>query len=214
MPKFLLLILTLALLSGVALAQSQSTTGNIEGRVLDQNGAVVPGVALTATNQDTGFTKNATSDSDGNFIFVLLPPGNYKVEVAAVKGFAAITLNNVKVTVGAKTPLDVSLKVGGGATIVDVPAAGQEVVETTRSSLSTTIDEKKVINLPTNGRNFLDFATLTPGVIRDPTRAGDLAVGGQKGTLNSVQIDGASSDNTFFGQSSGRTGSGRTHLPG
>ena len=81
MPKFLLLILTLALLSGVALAQSQSTTGNIEGRVLDQNGAVVPGVALTATNQDTGFTKNATSDSDGNFIFVLLPPGNYKVEV-------------------------------------------------------------------------------------------------------------------------------------
>ena len=209
MPKFLLLILTLALLSGVALAQSQSTTGNIEGRVLDQNGAVVPGVALTATNQDTGFTKNATSDSDGNFIFVLLPPGNYKVEVAAVKGFAAITLNNVKVTVGAKTPLDVSLKVGGGATIVDVPAAGQEVVETTRSSLSTTIDEKKVINLPTNGRNFLDFATLTPGVIRDPTRAGDLAVGGQKGTLNSVQIDGASSDNTFFGQSSGRTGSGR-----
>ncbi len=92
--------------------------------------------------------------------------------------------------------------------MVDVNAAGSGV-ETTRTSISTTIDEGRVQNLPTNGRNFLDFATLTPGVVRDPTRAGDLAVGGQKGTLNSIQIDGASSDNTFFGQSSGRVGSGR-----
>ena len=57
-----------------------------------------------------------------------------------------------------------------------------------------------------NGRNFLDFATLTPGVVRDPTRLGDLAVGGQKGTLNSLQVDGADNNNTFFGQSFGRTG--------
>jgi hypothetical protein len=61
-------------------------------------------------------------------------------------------------------------------------------------------------NLPVNGRNFLDFATLTPSVIRDPTRQGDLAVGGQKGTLNSLQVDGADNNNTFFGQSFGRTG--------
>ena len=208
MAKSLLLLFVLALLSAVAMGQSQSTTGNIEGRIVDQNGAVVPGVAITATNQDTGFTKNSTSDDEGNFILILLPPGNYKVDVAAAKGFGATTYNNVKVTVGAKTPLDVSLKAGGSANVVDVNATGQ-AIETTRSSVSTTIDERKVINLPTNGRNFLDFATLTPGVVRDPTRAGDLAVGGQRGTMNSVQVDGASSDNTFFGQSSGRTGSGR-----
>ncbi|HEY2846422.1 MAG TPA: TonB-dependent receptor, partial [Pyrinomonadaceae bacterium] len=208
MPKLLNLIFVLALVSGIAIGQSQSTTGNIEGRIVDQNGAVVPGVAITATNLDTGFIKNTTSDAEGNFILVLLPPGNYKVDVAAAKGFAATTFNNVRVTVGAKTPLDVSLKAGGSANVVDVTATGQ-AVETTRSSISNTIDQQKVTGLPTNGRNFLDFATLTPGVIRDPTRAGDLAVGGQKGTLNSVQIDGASSDNTFFGQSSGRVGSGR-----
>src|SRR2546430_2608221 len=57
-----------------------------------------------------------------------------------------------------------------------------------------------------NGRNFLDFATLTPGVVREPTRSGDLTVGGQKGTLNSLQVDGADNNNTFFGQSFGRTG--------
>jgi hypothetical protein len=148
------------------------------------------------------------TDTDGNYIFVLLPPGNYRIEVAAAKGFAAAKYENVKVTVGAKTSLEVAMTAGGSETVVDVNAEGQGV-ETTRTSISSTVDEHRVINLPTNGRNFLDFATLTPGVIRDPTRAGDLAVGGQKGTLNSIQIDGASSDNTFFGQSSGRTGSGR-----
>ena len=191
-----------------AFSQSQSTTGNIEGHVADPNGAVVPGVSVTAKNQDTGFAKTTTSDTDGNFIFVLLPPGNYKVDVAALKGFAAATYQNVKVTVGAQTSLDVTLNAGGTVNVVDVNSDGQGI-EGTRTSISTTVDERRVTNLPTNGRNFLDFATLTPGIVRDPTRSGDLAVGGQKGTLNSIQIDGASSDNTFFGQSSGRIGSGR-----
>src|SRR6185437_10914325 len=100
------------------------------------------------------------------------------------------------------------IELGAGASSALVVISADQI-ETGRTSISTTVNEVQVTNLPTNGRNFLDFATLTPGVIRDPTRAGDLAVGGQKGTLNSIQIDGASSDNTFFGQSSGRTGSGR-----
>ncbi len=208
MRKLMFSIAASLVLAVAALAQSQSTTGNIEGRITDQNGAVVPGVSVTATNQDTGFAKTVVSDSDGGYIMVLLPPGNYNVTTGASKGFAATTYQNVKVTVGAKTPLDIALKAGGATVIVDV-SAGAAAIETTRSSISTTVDEQRVGNLPTNGRNFLDFATLTPGIVRDPTRAGDLAVGGQKGTLNSVQIDGASSDNTFFGQSSGRIGSGR-----
>lgn len=195
------------LVATMALGQSQSTTGNIEGRVIDQTGAVVPGAAVSATNQDTGFGKTVMTDDEGNYIFVLLPPGKYKVEVAATKGFAAATYNNVSVTVGAKTSLEITLNVGGSVNVVEV-AAGVGV-EITRTSVSSTVSEAQVISLPTNGRNFLDFATITPGVVRDPTRSGDLAIGGQKGTLNSLQIDGASSDNTFFGQSSGRVGSGR-----
>ncbi|MEP7075217.1 MAG: TonB-dependent receptor [Acidobacteriota bacterium] len=208
MKKTLFALLITASLALISFSQSQSTTGNIEGRVVDPNGAVVPGVVVSAKNDATGFAKSTTSDTDGNYIFVLLPPGKYTVEVAAAKGFATAKYDNVTVTVGAKTTLEITMPVGSSGVTVDVNDQGQGV-EVTRTSISSTVDETRVINLPTNGRNFLDFATLTPGVIRDPTRAGDLAVGGQRGTLNSIQIDGASNDNTFFGQSSGRTGSGR-----
>lgn len=189
------------------LAQSQATTGNIEGRLTDQNGAVVTNGTIVATNQDTGFRKTTITDGDGNFIFVLLPPGKYLVEASA-QGFSKAIYENVIVTVGSKRTLEINLSVSSQVNAVDVQANG-EVIETTRTSISSTVDEKRVTNLPTNGRNFLDFVTLTPGIVRDPIRPGDLAVGGQKGTLNSLQIDGTSSDNTFFGQSSGRIGSGR-----
>ncbi|HZE63634.1 MAG TPA: TonB-dependent receptor [Pyrinomonadaceae bacterium] len=199
------LVLTIAI---CAFAQSQATTGNIEGTVVDPNGAVVPNVTITATNVDTGFEKTAQTNDDGTFVLPLLQPGNYKVKTAAASGFAEAVYENVKVTVGAKNTLQVVLTASGTVNVVNVEAHG-EGVETTRTSVSSTVSERRVINLPTNGRNFLDFVTLTPGIVRDPTRSGDLAVGGQKGTLNSLQIDGTSSDNTFFGQSSGRTGSGR-----
>jgi outer membrane receptor protein involved in Fe transport len=196
------------LLAQIALAQSQATTGNIEGRVVDSNGAAVANVTVTAKNKDTGAEKNAQSKDEGNFVLPLLPPGNYTVTTAAGQGFGAATYENVRVTVGAQNTLEIVLSAGGSVNVVDVSAEGQGV-ETTRTSISSTVEERRVINLPTNGRNFLDFVTLTPGIVRDPTRSGDLAVGGQKGTLNSLQIDGTSSDNTFFGQSSGRVGSGR-----
>lgn len=204
MRRILPLLIGFLLLAGNLFAQSQATTGNIEGRVVDQNGAVVPNVSISATNQDNGFGKTVQSDDEGNFIFVLLPPGNYKVEATA-QGFAKATYENVAVTVGAKRSLEITLSAGGAVNVVDVQTDGN-IVETTRSSVSSTVNERAVSTLPVNGRNFLDFATLTPGVVRDPTRGGDLAVGGQKGTFNSLQVDGADNNNTFFGQSFGRTG--------
>src|SRR5882672_2901002 len=194
------------LLAGLtAFAQSQATTGNIEGRVVDTNGAAIPGVTVTATNQETGLSKTADTDTEGIYRIIFLPPGKYRVTTGGTKGFAGADYGNVTVTVGGQTPLDIQLKVGGTTTMVDVAAEGQ-IVETTRTAVSTTINERAIQNLPVNGRNFLDFATLTPGVVREPTRSGDLTVGGQKGTLNSLQVDGADNNNTFFGQSFGRTG--------
>lgn len=186
-------------------AQSQATTGNIEGRVLDPQGAAVPGITVTATNQDTGYTKTGNADDEGNYRLILLPPGKYKVTTSGAQGFATATYENVTVTIGGQAPLDIQLSVSGANIIIDVAAEGQ-IVETTRTSVSSTVNERAIQNLPVNGRNFLDFATLTPGVVRDPTRQGDLAVGGQKGTLNSLQVDGTDNNNTFFGQSLGRTG--------
>ena len=129
-----------------------------------------------------------------------------KSKQVALQGFVPANFTNVIVTVGGQTPLDIQLSVGNATVaMVDVSAEGQ-VVETSRTSISSVVNERAIQNLPVNGRNFLDFATLTPSVVRDPTRQGDLAVGGQKGTLNSLQVDGADNNNTFFGQSFGRTG--------
>ncbi len=196
---FLLLVFAVS-----AFAQSQATTGNIEGRVLDPRDAAVPGASVTATNQQTGLEKTATTDDQGLFTLSFLPPGAYTVRANA-SGFAQTEVKDVSVTVGGKAPLDVKLAVGstsGTVTITSEPP----VVETNLSSVSTTINSRAIENLPVNGRNYLDFATLTPGVIRDQNREGDLAVGGQKGTLNSLQVDGVDNNNTFFGQSFGRTG--------
>ncbi len=199
------LVFCLLMFGTASLAQSQATTGNIEGRVMDPNGAAVPGVTVTATNQETSLAKSAQSNDEGLYRISFLQPGRYKVETSGVQGFAPASFGNVVVTVGGHTPLDIQLGVSATTAMVDISAEGQ-IVETTRTSVSSTINERAIQNLPVNGRNFLDFATLTPSVVRDPTRAGDLAVGGQKGTLNSLQVDGADNNNTFFGQSFGRTG--------
>src|SRR5262245_18583786 len=159
MQKIPAILLLLFMFSIASLAQSQSTTGNIEGRVVDQNGSVIPGIGVPATNKANGFGKVTSTDKEGNYIFVLLPPGTYKVEVQAGKGLAAATYDKVQVTVRPRTTLEVTLSVSGSTTVVDVTAAGQGI-ETTRSSIASTVDERRVINLPTNGRNFLDFATL------------------------------------------------------
>ncbi len=186
------------------LAQSQATTGNIEGRVLDPKEAVVPGATVTATNQQTGLEKTATTNDEGAFVISFLPPGPYTVRTDAT-GFSQAEVKDVVVTVGGQTPLDVALSVGGASGVVTVSNEAP-VIETNLSSVSTTINSRAIENLPVNGRNYLDFATLTPGVIRDQNREGDLAVGGQKGTLNSLQVDGVDNNNTFFGQAFGRTG--------
>src|SRR5712671_6672316 len=107
--RFCLLAVLFLATAVCAFAQSQATTGNIEGTIVDPNGAVVPNVTVTATNVDTGFEKTAQTNDDGTFVLSFLQPGNYKVTTAAASGFAAATYENVKVTVGAKNTLQVVL---------------------------------------------------------------------------------------------------------
>src|SRR5256714_5555161 len=201
--RVLLLVSCVAAISVSALAQSQANSGNIEGRVIDPNGAAVAGATVTATNQQTGLEKSATTNDEGGFSIILLPPGTYTVKTSA-SGFSQSEVKDVTVTVGSHTPVDVKLTVGGSTNTVTI-SEGVPLVETTRTSVSTTINQQSIDNLPINGRNFQDFATLSPAVVRDP-RGGDLSVGGQRGTFNSLQVDGVDNNNTFFGQAFGRGG--------
>jgi hypothetical protein len=103
--------------------------------------------------------------------------------------------------------LTLTLQVAGQAQTITV-SGEPPILETTRSQVSSTVNDRAIENLPTNGRNFINFALLTPGVTLD-VRGGDISFAGQRGTLNSLIVDGADDNNTFFGQTIGRTGSGR-----
>jgi Carboxypeptidase regulatory-like domain/TonB dependent receptor len=199
-----LIVLALVLLTSSTHAQGNQ--GTVEGEVVDPSGAAVLGAHLTAINEATGIKFETTSGPGGLFSFPVLPVGRYTIEVQNT-GFIKLKRNGVDVTVGARLNLTLPLSVEGQTTSVTV-SSETPVVETTRSQVSTTVDATSVENLPTNGRNFINFALLTPGVTLD-VRGGDISFAGQRGTLNSLIVDGSDNNNTFFGQSLGRTGSGR-----
>ncbi len=163
----------------------------------------MPAVKVSAVNQNTGLERVAETSEAGLYSLVRLPVGVYRITLEK-SGFKTARRENVTVGVGSATTLDLALEIGAAAETVTVSADGASL-ETTRSQTATTVNEKLVRDLPINGRNFLDFTTLTPGVVRDP-RGGDLSFGGQRGTVNSFLIDGADSNNLFFGQSTGRQG--------
>ena len=205
MKCFFTMFLVLAL-SGFAGGAPQATTGTIEGTVTDQSGAVLPSVEVNVKNTETGVSRIALTDERGNFRAPLLPVGRYEVSVD-FKGFAPFRQPGVVLTVGQTVTLTVPLSVAGANQEVSVTAEAP-LIETSRTQISSTVDDRAVANLPVNGRNFIDFVLLTPGVTRD-VRSGDISFAGQRGTLNSLVVDGADNNNTFFGQTAGRTGSGR-----
>lgn len=203
--RCLLLLVTVFLLPMVALAQQAS--GTIEGIIKDNTGAVIAGAEVVVTSLETAQTRTVNTNESGFYRVSSLPVGKYSVKIS-VQGFAPTERTGVNVTVGSVINTDINLEVGNvGGDIVTVTAEAP-VVEPTRTQISTTVDERSVKDLPVNGRNFIEFVLLTPGVSSDP-RGGDISFGGLRGTNNSLQIDGSDNNNTFFGQSLGRTGSGR-----
>ncbi len=204
MKRTSMLLAALVLVAGIAVAQVSS--GSLEGTITDPSGALVPGARLTVTNTANGSSFSAFSNAEGMYRFPVLPVGTYDLKVQK-PGFGDNNRQGVDISVGGKVTLDIKMAVAGATQAVTVTAE-EPVVETSRTQLSTTVDQNSVRELPVNGRNFLDFVLLTPGVTRD-VRSGDLSFAGQRGTLNSLTVDGADDNNTFFGQTTGRTGSGR-----
>ncbi|MCU1238497.1 MAG: hypothetical protein JWP63_6464, partial [Candidatus Solibacter sp.] len=204
--NLLSLVLLVGLCSAVGRAQ-ESGGATINGTVTDPSGALIAGAKVTAIQSSTGARRTTQTSSAGLFSLSAVPAGTYDVTVEA-PGFKQAKFAAVPVTVGSVVTLDARLEVGTSTETVDV-SADAPVIESTRSQTSTVVDQKAIASLPINGRNFLDFAVLTPGVVRDPSRSGDLSFGGQRGTANSLTVDGSDANNVFFGQSIGRAGTGR-----
>ncbi len=184
------------------LAQSQSTTGLIQGAVADPNGAVIQGAAINIKNIETGLERNVVTNSYGFFAAPLLPLGKYRVSTEA-KGFTKSILEGVQLSIGQTLSLKIEMKIGGNVTTIDVTAEG-EGVETSRTELNTLINQKSVEGLPINRRDFSRFAQLTPGVSVVQGPDGDeITINGQKGIQNNISIDGADANNPFFGEQRG-----------
>jgi Carboxypeptidase regulatory-like domain/TonB dependent receptor len=197
------IVLGLFLAVSLVSAQSEAGGANLNGTVTDPTGAAIADAKVTATNQDTGLVREVETSTEGLYSIVRLPAGLYELSIAKA-GFRKADYKNIRLNVGAVATIDTAMVVGDTTSSVTV-SEDVQTVETTRSQTSTVVDEKLVRDLPINGRNFLDFTALSPGVVRDP-RGGDLSFGGQRGTVNSFLTDGVDSNNLFFGQSSGRQG--------
>ena len=203
--KALLLTLAFCVCSFHLIAQSELGGSTLNGTVSDPSGAVVAGAAVKLTNDQTGFTRTGKSNDSGFFNFIRVPVGaGYQLSVEQ-PGFRPTRQEGIKLDVGAVITVDVALQVGGNTEVVSV-AADIPLIETGRSQTATTVNERAVADLPVNGRNFIDFTRLSPGVVSDPTRGGDLSFGGQRGPANSLLVDGGESNSLFFGQAVGRTG--------
>ena len=197
-------LLVLLALPTPSRAQSQVAGGEIEGTVSSEGG-VLPGVTVTVRNTATGLSRDASTDRSGRYRAPLLPVGTYEV-TATVESFAPAKRGGLELHIGETLEVDLTLQV----TLSEELSVTAEapVLEGSRTQQASTVSEQAVANLPTNGRNFIDFVLTTPGVTKD-VRLGDISFAGQRGTLNSLVVDGADDNNTFFGQALGRTGSGR-----
>ena len=207
--RFLFLSIALgALLPAPAFAQA---TGSIAGLVTDQSAGVMPGVTVEATNVATGQLRNTVTGADGFFTLPLMQPGRYDVK-ATLTGFKPVVRNDIDVSVGDTSRVDVKLAVGGLAESITV-SAETPLVETSHSTLGITIDRQKVVELPLNGRNFTQLGTLIPGVVAPPGGLGGAAgdatpggfgaatagfnVNGMRNQSNNFLLDGASNNDTF-----------------
>jgi hypothetical protein len=195
------LFVCLALIAcvSVAMSQAQSNAADLQGVVHDQNGAVVANASVTARNAGTNVSREATTNDDGFYKIVNLPPGDYEIRVKAANYKTAV-VQTVTLTVGQTANQDVPLEVGDITATVTVTSAAPNIVETTGTAVASTIDQQRIENLPINERNYLSFALIASTVGRDngrpigPAPTTGLNFGGQRGRSNLVQVDGA--DNT------------------
>lgn len=190
--RLTLLNLVLLLLGLPIPAVAQQFTGTIRGTVTDSAGAVVAGAEVAVINIGTNETLSVLSNSNGVYVAPQLKPGLYRVMVKK-SGFKASTFDEIKIDVQQIREVDVALNVGSASETVSVTASGAATIESTSPTVSQTIENKRVVDLPLNGRNPFSLATLSPGVIPGP--GSSPFISGGRNATSEVTIDGISNVN-------------------
>jgi carboxypeptidase family protein/TonB-dependent receptor-like protein len=195
------IVIASLVLASPAFAQVQTTTGVIQGTVTDATGAVMAGVTVEVKNIDTNTTESRVTDANGRFVVLQLPPGRYTVTFR-LQGFSTVVQEGIVLTVGQAVSLSPRLAVSTVQETVTV--VGTPIVETTRSGVASTLDERVVATLPILGRKFEDLLTLTAGVSVVQGPDGDeISFAGQRGVFNNISLDGGDYNNGFFGEQAG-----------
>ncbi|HEX3352620.1 MAG TPA: carboxypeptidase regulatory-like domain-containing protein [Terriglobales bacterium] len=201
--KFITVAVQMVLLTALGFAQGVAT-GDLHVVVRDPKGSVVTNATITARDETKGLERSTSENTDGQYRILLLPPGTYTVNIDA-PGFAKATVKDVAIAVGTTAEIPISLSVAGTTEVINVSSAA-ELVETQRTSSTDTIDQRRIDNLPINGRNYINFALTDSQVLRDnapnigaaPTSG--LNMSGQRARSNLVNVDGAdATDNSTNG---------------
>ncbi|HUC76080.1 MAG TPA: carboxypeptidase regulatory-like domain-containing protein, partial [Vicinamibacterales bacterium] len=205
MRRTLFVGLTSLLLCTPCVAQ---TLGTISGAVRDGTGAVIPGVTVTVVNKATNATRTATTNDVGLFDFPALPPGTYTVK-SELEGFKTAT-RDLELQVQQSVRVDFTLELGTVSEMTTV-AGVAPLVETENATIGTVIENKRIVELPLNGRNYLDLVKLTPNVSAEFAGAGqagsrqggtranqELSISGQRREFNYFTLDGVSNTDVNF----------------
>ena len=172
---------------------AQQFMGTMRGTVQDSTGAMVVGAEVAIKNIATNETRNAVTEDNGTYVVPQLKPGLYKITIKKA-GFKAAEVDNVKVDVQQIREVDVALAIGATSETVSVTATGAATIETTSSTISQTIDNKRVVDLPLNGRNPFALASLSPGVLAS-TGGSSPSISGGRNATSEVAIDGITNVN-------------------
>lgn len=197
-------LLLLFAVSGLA-----QTLGDISGLVTDSSGAVVANATVTATNKGTGAKREAVSNSEGLYSFPAMIPGVYDLKATA-SGFKTAVSNNVELQVQQSLRLDISLTVGQVSESIEVSAAAA-VLSTENATVGTVIENKRIVELPLNGRNALQLTALSPNVSFGFPSAGQagsrqggiradqsISIAGQRAQFNRYTLDGVENTDPNF----------------
>jgi hypothetical protein len=172
------------LLSTIAFtAFAQAPSGEISGLITDESGSVLPGVRVTLTNQATNAMRLVVSNESGVYVMPAVPPGRYTLK-AELEGFRTVERADIGVQVGSSNRIAVTMEVGQLAEIVQV-VGGAPMLQTESASIGTVIENRAIVELPLNGRNYLQLASLIPGATTNgPTSSqGRQRMGGQRNSF-------------------------------
>jgi len=195
------LFVVAVLMAPAAGAQTRPTTGDVRGVVYDQSRSILQAAVVTATSAETNQARSVMTDAVGHFTLPALPPGVYTVK-AELSGFSSETQRGVVLRLGTEVVLEFNLKIASTEDRVTVSASTQDTFQT---AIASVVTQEQINTLPINGRNFISFAVITPGVTNDNTpqqgasATSGLTFAGQRARSNNITVDGLDNNDLVVG---------------